>query len=81
MRRPAITSPAALSIPACIATAPPVVTDLNGASAKIDTDLQSACPTPPATAEANRTRAMDGKRADYASTRPIPKVGYEHLCL
>ena len=81
MLRPAIAAMAALSLSACVATAPPVVTDFNGASVKINTDLMAAYPTPPATAEANRICAMDGKRAEYASTRPIPNTGYEHLYL
>jgi len=81
MTRPALAILAALALPACVMTAPPVVTDFNGASVKLNTDMMAAYPTPPTTAEANRICAMSGKRAEYASTRPIPNVGYEHLYL
>ena len=72
---------AALSLSACI-TAAPSVTDFNGASVKLRTDLLAPYPNAATNAEAMRICGMDGKRSEFASTRPLPSSqGYEHLYL
>lgn len=70
----------ALLLSACV-TAAPTVTDFNGASVKLNTDVLTAYPNAATNAEAMRICGMSGKRSEYASTRPIPNVGYEHLYL
>lgn len=68
------------ALSACV-TAAPTVTDFNGASVKLNTDAFTAYPNAATNAEAMRICGMSAKRSEYASTRPIPNVGYEHLYL
>lgn len=71
---------APIALAACV-TAAPTVTEFNGASVKLNTDLLAAYPNAATNSEAARICGMKGARAEYASTRPIPNVGYEHLYL
>lgn len=80
MIRPALACAAALALSACVVTAPPVVTDFNGASVKMNTDALSPYPNAATNAEAARICGMDAKRPEYASSRPI-QGGFEHLYL
>lgn len=73
-----LTAIAALS--GCV-TAPPTVTDFNGASVKLNTDVFTPYPNAATNSEAARICGMSAKRAEYASTRPLPNVGHEHLYL
>lgn len=81
MRKIALIFPLLLSPLACTVAAP-TVTDFNGASVKMRTDIFTAYPNAATQSEANRICGMDGgKRGEYASTSAIPNVGYEHLYL
>lgn len=71
-----------LLTPLACTVAAPTVTDFNGASVKMRTDIFTAYPNAATQSEANRICGMDGgKRGEYASTAPVPNVGYEHLYL
>ena len=59
----------------------PVVSDYNGASVKIQTDMFTPKPMETTLAEATRICGKQGKRAEYASSRGLPDYAYEHLYL
>ncbi|MDT8856519.1 hypothetical protein RNZ50_16120 [Paracoccaceae bacterium Fryx2] len=59
----------------------PLVSDYNGASVKVQTDMFTAEPGESALAEARRICGATGKRAGYASTRALPDYNHEHLYL
>lgn len=72
-----------LAIAGCVPV-PPVVSDFNGSSVKVQTvSLADPSATPEALAEANRIcQTAAGKRAEYASTRSLPDgYTFEHLYL
>ncbi|MGV8987425.1 MAG: hypothetical protein ACOH2H_14225 [Cypionkella sp.] len=71
---------AALVLVSGCATAP-IVSDYNGASVKIRTDMMTANAGPATKAEASRICGASGKRAEYASTRQLDNYDYEHLYL
>ena len=73
------------ALTACVATTP-VVTDFNGDSVQVQ--ASSATNDAEITAEATRICRTVGKRAEYASSRPLPSTGqydftvnYAHLFL
>lgn len=79
MKKPLVIA-TALALSACV-TAAPTVTDFNGASVKLNTDVLTAYPNSATNSDAARICGISAKRAEYASTRPIPSTGYEHLYL
>lgn len=72
---------ACLALAACVP--PPAVTDFNGASVKITQPLGLPAPAAPVIAEADRICSKAGKRAEFASARPVPvnQTEYLFLCL
>jgi len=80
MRLPILLLPLGLILSACVESTP-LVSDYNGASVKIVTDMFTADPAAATQAEATRICGKSGKRAEYASTRALPDYNYEHLYL
>lgn len=84
-----MTKPRSFAVAVVLATlagcvqSPPVVSDFNGNSVKVQTEAYfDAKPTPEADAEAARIcRAGGAKRAEYASSRVVPQYTAEHLYL
>lgn len=59
----------------------PLVSDYNGASVKIQTDMFTPKPRESTMAEATRICGIGNKRAEYASSRALPNYVNEHLYL
>lgn len=59
----------------------PLVSDYNGASVKIQTDMFTPEPRESTLAEASRICGIGNKRAEYASSRALPNYVHEHLYL
>jgi hypothetical protein len=69
-----------LGLAGCVETQP-IVSDYNGASVKIQTDMFTAEANAKTQAEADRICKKNGKHAEYASSRSLPDYVYEHLYL
>ncbi len=59
----------------------PIVSDYNGASVKIQTDMFTSKADEKTQAEADRICGKSGKHAEYASSRSPKDYVYEHLYL
>lgn len=60
---------------------PPAVTEFNGDSVTIQQALGGPAPAAPAIGEASRICGAAGKRAEFASSRPVPGSITEYLFL
>lgn len=84
MIRPALLSLPFFALAACGVPSEPIVSDFNGASVKIAmiNYMGEGARNDASDAEAARICATSGKkRAEYASTRPLPGYQLEHLYL
>lgn len=81
MKRTACLSMICLALLTACAETKPIVSDYNGASVKIQTDMFTPNAGESTQAEANRICATNRKRAEYASSRALPEYTYEHLYL
>lgn len=70
---------AVVAVAGCVSE--PLVSDFNGSSVKLQTDMFTADPADSTLAEASRICGKVGKTAEYASTRALPDYNYEHLYL
>jgi hypothetical protein len=70
---------AVFAVAGCVSE--PLVSDFNGSSVKLQTDMFTAKPAETTLAEASRICGKVGKKAEYASSRALPDYNYEHLYL